>query len=219
MLNGDDPDLQVELDWRQSMVNGSNEDWEKFKSSICSLARDATQASATGSSNDEPLVNMLVHDEGDDELLVTAEERVIVRAAMDSGSVANVIHPDDLPSGVEVSENTTGKHFSGAGGSIIKKYGSCSTMNQTKGGNKFGARWQVADVTRPLNSVSETCGPIDGPGTQDVLFTNKRCYVVPPGIVDQIMKTTKSVVEYDRSGGLYLADIEMSSFPRQGLGR
>jgi len=162
---------------------------------------------------------MLVHDEGDDELLATAEERVIVRAAMDSGSVANVIHPDDLPSGVEVSENTTGKHFSGAGGSIIKKYGSCSTMNQTKGGNKLGARWQVADVTRPLNSVSETCGPIDGPGTQDVLFTNKRCYVVPPGIVEQIMKTTKSVVEYDPTGGLYLADIEMSSFPRQGLGR
>ena len=51
---------------------------------------------------------------------------------MDSGSVANAIHPDDLPSGVDITENTTGKHSSGAGGSIIKKYGSCSTMNQTK---------------------------------------------------------------------------------------
>ena len=129
------------------------------------------------------------------------------------------MHPDGLPAGVDITENKTGKHFSGAGGSVIKKYGSCSTMNQTKGGNKFGARWQVADVTRPLNSVSETCGPIDGPGTQDVLFTNKKCFVVPPGVVDQIMRTTKSVVEYGWSGGLYLADIEMSSFARQGLGR
>ena len=92
-------------------------------------------------------------------------------------------------------------------------------MSKTENGSKFGARWQVADGTRPPNSVSETCGPIDGPGTQDVRFTNKRCYVVPPGIVEQIMRTTKSVAEYDPSGGLYLADIEMSSFPRQGLGR
>ena len=77
----------------------------------------------------------------------------------------------------------------------------------------------MADVTRPLNSVSETCGPIDGPGAQDVLCTTKRCYVAPPGIVEQIMSTTKSVVEYDRIGGLYLADLEMSGFSRQGLGR
>ena len=77
----------------------------------------------------------------------------------------------------------------------------------------------MADVTRPLNSVSETCGPADGDGRQDVLFTNKKCYVVPPGVVAEIMKKTKSVVEYDRSGGLYLADIEMSSFIRQGATR
>ena len=83
---------------------------------------------------------MLVNDEGDDELLATAEGRVVVRAAIGSGSVANVIHPDDLPSGVEAKENTTGKHFSGAGGSIIKKYGSCPTMGQTKNGSVFSAR-------------------------------------------------------------------------------
>ena len=138
---------------------------------------------------------------------------------MDPGSVANVIHPDDLPSGADIKENTIGNHFSGAGGSIIKKYGSCPTMNQAKCGAKFGARWQVADVTRPLNSVSETCGPIEGTGMQDVLFTHKKCFVVPLGVVDEIMRRTTAVVEYDRSGGLYLADLEMSSFTRQGLGR
>jgi len=213
------------------MRDGANTDWNEFMARLDTPTagselnrarglRDWQQpASTAGSSSDQPVVNMLINDEGDDELLATAEERVIVRAAMDSGSVANVIHPDDLPSGVDIKENTTGKHFSGAGGSIIKKYGSCSTMNQTKGGTKFGARWQVADVTRPLNSVSETCGPIDGAGRQDVLFTNKKCFVVPPGVVDEIMRRTTAVVEYDRSGGLYLADIEMSSFTRPGPGR
>ena len=162
---------------------------------------------------------MLVNDGGDDELLATAGETVVIRAAMDSGSVANVIHPDDLPAGVEVTENLTGKHVSGAGGYFIKKYGSCSTINQTKGGGKFGTRWDVAVITRPLNSVSETCGPADGEGRQDVFFANKKCCVVPPGVVDETMTGTKSVVEYDRSGGLYLADIEMSSFIRHGPGR
>jgi len=52
-----------------------------------------------------------------------------------------------------------------------------------------------------------------------VLFTNKKCVAVPPGIVDEIMKKTKAVVEYERSGGLYLADLEMSSFTRQGQAR
>ncbi len=68
---------------------------------------------------------MLVNDEGGDELLATAEETNVIRAAVDPGPVANVIHPYDLLAGVGVTENRTGKHFSGAGGSFIGKYGSC----------------------------------------------------------------------------------------------
>jgi len=45
MLNGDDPDLQAELTWRQPMPAGNNEDCEKFKGSICGLAREATRTS------------------------------------------------------------------------------------------------------------------------------------------------------------------------------
>ncbi len=54
----------------------------------------------TGSSTDAPVVNMLVNEMGEDELLATAERTVVIRAAMDSGSAANVVHPDDLPAGV-----------------------------------------------------------------------------------------------------------------------
>ena len=52
----------------------------------------------------------------------------------------------------------------------------------------FGCRWQVADVTRPLNAVSEVCGPMGETGVHDVLFNNNTCYVVPPGIVAKIME-------------------------------
>ena len=51
---------------------------------------------------------------------------------------------------------------------------------------------------------------------QDVLFNNKTCYVVPPGIVAKIMETIKAVAEYPREGNLYLANVELSSFARQG---
>ena len=160
----------------------------------------------------------LLLENDEEELVATATERVPVRVAIDSGSVANVIGPDDLPEGVRPPGNPR-THFVGAGGGTIKKHGTCDTMMEGESG-KCACRWQVADVTRPLHSVSEVTGPEDGPGVQDVLFSNKRCVVVPPGIVEQIMKHVKAVAEYKRQGGLYLADMVLSplpsSFQRQG---
>ena len=40
-----------------------------------------------------------------------------------------------------------------------------------------------------------------------MLFNNRKCYVVPPGMVDEIMTRVKPIIEYDRVGGLYLADL------------
>ena len=48
------------------------------------------------------------------------------------------------------------------------------------------------------------------------MFNNKMCYVVQPGIVEQIMKQLTPVAEYERTGNLYVANMVMSSFPRQG---
>ena len=50
-----------------------------------------------------------------------------------------------------------------------------------------------------------------------MLFNNRKCYVVPPGLVNEIMTRVKPVVEYDRVGGLYLADLTLSSFGRQDV--
>ena len=92
-------------------------------------------------------------------------------------------------------------------------------MMTGKTGDKVAGKWQVADVTRPLHSVSEVCGPQDhATGHHDVLFNNKRCVVVPPGVVEHIMQHIDFVAEYPREGNLYVAEMMLSSFPRQGPG-
>ena len=51
-----------------------------------------------------------------------------------------------------------------------------------------------------------------------MLFSNKKCVVVPPGIAEEILKKVTPVMEYQREGNLYVAEMEMSAFGRQGLG-
>ena len=69
-------------------------------------------------------------------------------------------------------------------------------------------------VTR--RGVSKLCGPEEEP-RQHVLFNSKKCVVVPPGIVDRILQHIDPLLQYDRDGGLYVADIEISSFHRPGV--
>jgi len=154
-----------------------------------------------------------------EELIANTVEEVTIQVAMDSGSCANVAHQDDMPKGSIIEPNLEDKHFSGAGGDRIRKHGTCRTKCVGAAG-EFITDWSVAEVTRALHSVSKVTGPEDHPiGHHDVLFNNKRCCVVPPGIVELIMTTVKAIAEYKRSGGLYLADIKMSSFARQGPAR
>ena len=161
-----------------------------------------------------PLTLIEDEEELEDSINACAEE-IKIQVAMDSGSVDNVTNPDTIPGQTAVKPNKTGKHFVGAGGERIKKHGECITMMTGKHG-KVGCRWQVADVTRPLHSVSAIAGPEEGPGEHDVLFNNKRGVVVPPGVVERILQSVKPVAEYKRSGGLYLADMILSDVARQG---
>ena len=126
-----------------------------------------------------------------------------------------MIHPKNLPHDAEPKPNDTGRHFVGANNTTIERYGTCETILETPLG-AVGCNWDLADVTRPLHSVSTVTGPIEGPGKQDVLFNNRLCVVVPPGVVDKILETIKPVMKYDREGNLYVAEMEMSTFRRQG---
>jgi hypothetical protein len=163
----------------------------------------------------------LEEEEGPDQLLMTGvneASKVRVTVAMDSGAAKNVANPNDLPRGVKITPNTSGKHFVGPGGECIVKHGTCTTV--VDGGHgKMQCRWHAADVTRPLHAVSQVAGPEDGDGLHDVLFTNKKCVVVPPGIVEKVLKVIKPLAEYKRKGGLYLADLELSCMPEEDFPR
>ena len=163
------------------------------------------------------VINTLCYGE-DSALLSTADRKVRVRAAMDSGAVDHVINPEDLPEGVEPSGSMGDEHYVGANNSKIKRYGEALTNCEHASGT-FGMKWNCAAVSRPLNSVSKIAGPMGPVGKQDVLFDNNSCYIVQPGVVAAIMKVIKAVAEYPREGNLYLAELELSSFAGQGSAR
>ena len=200
----------------KAMMHGDNPDWQQFMRNLDQSA--PRLASGPGQSASSPsshgMLN-LIEDDGGDTSLNALRQETRIRAAIGSGSCRNVTHPKTLLSGVEVTPSTTGKHVSGAGGEVIEKFGECmTTLGEPHG--QVGCRWNVADVTRPLHSVSQIAGPYDGTGNQDVLFNNKRCVVVAPGVVEAIMKQISPVAEYHRDGNLYLSDFTMSDFVRQG---
>ena len=163
------------------------------------------------------VVDMVMDQERDDAIMAATSQVKKAKVASDSGAVANVIHPDMLPDNVEFVPNTTGYHFVNAQGGVIEKFGSCKTLMKGSHGD-VGCGWQAADVARALHSVSQTTGPVEKP-RQDVLYNAARCVVVPPGVVDYIMKHLSifPVMEYKRDGNLWIAEVELSSFTRRGL--
>ena len=165
-------------------------------------------------------IQLLDHHASPDVILAAEKEQVKtvkVRVAADTGAVANVIGKKQLPEGIEIAPNITDEHFSGAGGDRIKRHGTCKTKLVDNAGREIGCGWHVADVTRALHSISEVAGPGGHPtGHHDVLFNNKKGVVVPPGIVEKILKHVKPGTQYDRTGGLHIAEMELSGFTRQG---
>ena len=151
-----------------------------------------------------------------EQVIAAAVEVVKVRVAMDSAATDNVINPDELPGDAVLVPNTSGKQFVGANNAHIEKHGQVDTL-MGSGGNKVSCAWQASDVHRAFHSVAKVCGPTGaGTANQDVLSDNDICVVVPPGVVKEIMKRIKPILQYEREGNLYIADVEMSSFHRQG---
>ena len=56
-------------------------------------------------------------------------------------------------------------------------------------------------------------------GRHDAFFNNKRCVVVPPGIVEHAVKHVTLVAEYAGDVIPYLAEMTMLDFCRKGLER
>ena len=157
-------------------------------------------------------VSLLEYEESENVILATTPEEVTVSAAADTGAAASCLHPDDLPRGAVPCGNKDDKHFTGAGGEHIENYGKCDVV--LNGELLLGTN--VCEVSRSLHSISQIAGPEDGPGVHDVIFTNKKGVVLPAGLLDEILKKHKPILKYDRKGGLYVTEVKLSSFTRQG---
>ncbi len=69
-----------------------------------------------------------------DEQINTVQREIKVKVAMDSGAVSSVTHPITIPDDTSIAPNNTGKHFVGAGGETIEKFGTCLTLLEGEAG-------------------------------------------------------------------------------------
>ena len=162
-------------------------------------------------------------DQEDDEILNTEEEKEIVVAA-DTGCVRHAVAPEDLPAHVMVVAPPPGtKDFVGAGGDRIKRHGKAAVQMQQEGFGPINQVLEVADVTRPLHSMSQVADT-----GKEILFTKGEATVVPEGSLSKYLKYCKRLAVYKRSGGLYLGKMKVRvpkskpggrTFGRPGQGR
>ncbi len=164
--------LSSELDaLRSELVDGISQ--EKLDNLILkSLMEAHIELGREGEKGDDVFNFVGVIEFTEEDLILNTAEKVRVKVAMDSGAVANVIHPKQLPSDAVPEPNTNGKHFNGAGGDFIERYGTCLTELEGEHG-AIGCDWDLADVSRALHSVSKVAGPFEGPGNKTSSSTTR----------------------------------------------
>ena len=89
-------------------------------------------------------------------------------------------------------------------------------------GETIGSTFQIANVVRPLHSVSKICDE-----KHEMLFTATEATVVPAGALSKFLASIKGTVQYHRKGGLYVTKVKVkapgtsasSSFTRPGVSR
>jgi hypothetical protein len=137
-----------------------------------------------------------------------------MRVALDSGAGDHVASPHDVEGfAIVPSEySKAGRNFVAANGGKIINHGEATMKMKNEKGKKIASTFQVADVTRPLYSVSKLCDAgykveFDG---DEAVVTRK--------------KTGKVVQSFKREGGLYVTEVHVgddggqlaSTFVRQG---
>ena len=89
-----------------------------------------------------------------DGAVMSVMQETKIWVAIDSGAVRSVAHPSVMPVGIKITPNIDGEHFSGAGGEAIERFSECETL-LTGADSQINGRWSLADVYRPLHSVSQ----------------------------------------------------------------
>ena len=150
--------------------------------------------------SEEPVLP-IEYEELPEEVLVTTQE-VKIKIAADSGAVDHIANPANVPSAAKIRtpENGRMRNFVAANGDSIKNHGQARVKLETSEGFTVGNVFQVADVCRPLHSVSKVCDT-----GHEWLFTAEEAMVVPAGALSKFLKSTQPVARDPREGGLYVA--------------
>ncbi len=166
-----------------------------------------------GATNMQDRIGLVFQDDSDDDAIMAAEEEIEVEVAMDSGCVAHVINPDNVPSAVPVrhSPGERRRNFVNASGGDMENYGKAQVDMQQEDGKCFDSTFNVTDVTRPLHSTSQVCDSESPacPEGHEVLFTKGICTVVPDGALSRFLGNIRKVAQYPRKGGLYVAKMKI----------
>ena len=136
-----------------------------------------------------------------------------IKGVMDSGASESVAHPSVCPA-YEVSESVgskAGQNYTSASGDIIPNLGQKVLDVVSDDGRETKVRYQAADVSRTLNSVSEICDAGDPVNGQYVIFSKWGGYVYNPSSGRQ--------TPFEREQGIYTMEMWVkpkSGFTRQG---
>ena len=98
----------------------------------------------------------------------------------------------------ESAASRQGRHFIGAGGDRITNHGQTELNLANDAGKKMRSNFQVADVTRMLMSVSQTCD-----NDLEVHFNKLRGWVTD--------EEGKTIATFPRRGGLYVAEMTLKN--------
>ena len=141
------------------------------------------------------------------------EKFYTIEVALDSGAANHVLSREDVP-GYTIAESPgskRGQQFQVASGKLIPNEGQVKmTMLASCGGGQdswLESTFQVAQVTRPLLSVSKICER----GDLGVLCRENEAFILD--------KDHKVVARFERRGGLYVTEMRVPNPAHAGFGR
>ena len=176
-------------------------------------ADEASPAETPVKGTETECVDTLVNDDfcaplefesDDDDELNNVDDEIEIEVAVDSGCVANVVGPKDVPRSVTLQKTDKMRNFVAANGDRMKNQGKVNVDLVQESGNVINSSFQVTDVTRPLHATSVICDE-----NKEILYTKGEATVVPEGALSRFLGQVRHIATYRRNGGLYTAKMKI----------
>ena len=148
------------------------------------------------------------------------------KVAADSGVMDHITRPSSLPGNIKLTKENSVRNFVSASGDGIKNHGRANVKLRTKEGTIIGNVFQVAEVCRPLRSVSKICGGASE-SHHEMRIMQDQAVVVPAGTFAKFTEQADIITTYPRRGWLHVQKVKVrdpnaganASSPWPGLSR